>query len=233
MRLFEAIVDANHRALAGDSRAGIRPADFAESLPVVVLTCFDPRLHPLMPEVLGVAESDFIWITNAGNIITGPLSSTVRSLALACAVHGGKEIAVIGHNDCRFFHSLQHLLPDHLQLFGLKVESAAAKLNEFLSRLADERKNVIQAVKFARHSPLISKSIPVHGLMVHTETGQLDWVINGYQAAPLDFSFDLKETEPPSLIPEETAPPPATPMKTITPDFKIGGDLPPIGGGLS
>ena len=65
MRLFEAIVDANHRALAGDSRAGIRPAEFADALPVVVLTCFDPRLHPLMPEVLGVAESDFIWITNA------------------------------------------------------------------------------------------------------------------------------------------------------------------------
>ena len=233
MRLFEAIVDANHRALAGDSRAGIRPAEFADALPVVVLTCFDPRLHPLMPEVLGVAESDFIWITNAGNIITSPLSSTVRSLALACAVHGGKEIAVIGHNDCRFFHPLQHLLPDHLQFFGLNVEGAAAKLNEFLSQLVDERKNVVQAVKFARASPLISKSIPVHGLMAHTETGQLDWVINGYQAAPLEFSIDLKETQPPSTIPEAPAPRPASPKEKSFPGFKIGGDLPPIGGGLS
>ena len=41
--------------------------------------------------------------------------------------------------------------------------------------------------------------------MAHTETGQLDWVINGYQAAPLDFSFDLKETQPPSTIPEAPA----------------------------
>ncbi len=233
MRLFEAIVDANHRALAGDSRAGIRPSEFADSLPAVVLTCFDPRLHPLMPEVLGVVESDFIWITNAGNIITHPLSSTVRSLALACAVHGGKEIAIIGHNDCRFFHPLPHLLPDPLQFFGPHVESAAAKLNEFPSQLADERKNVAQAVKLARASPLISQSIPVHGLMVNTDTGQLDWVINGYQAAPLDFSFDLKESQPPSIRPEASALLPAAPKKTMPPDFKIGGDLPPIGGALS
>ena len=47
-----------------------------------------------MPEVLGLSEPDFIWVTNAGNVVTGPLSSTVRSLALACGVHDGKEIAI-------------------------------------------------------------------------------------------------------------------------------------------
>ena len=34
MQLFEAIVEANHRALAGDERAGLRPDEFAASLPV-------------------------------------------------------------------------------------------------------------------------------------------------------------------------------------------------------
>ena len=29
MRLFEAILDANHRAVAGDASAGLHPADFA------------------------------------------------------------------------------------------------------------------------------------------------------------------------------------------------------------
>ena len=28
MRLFEAIIDANHRAVAGDKEAGLHPADF-------------------------------------------------------------------------------------------------------------------------------------------------------------------------------------------------------------
>ena len=31
MRLFEAIIDANHRAVAGDRTAGLHPADFADA----------------------------------------------------------------------------------------------------------------------------------------------------------------------------------------------------------
>src|SRR4030095_16323142 len=100
MRLLEAIIDANHRAVGGDTKAGLHPAEFAHDLPLVALTCIDPRLNPLLPEVLGVPEDQFIWLRNAGNIITSPLSSTMRSLALACAVKGGKEIAIIGHTDC-------------------------------------------------------------------------------------------------------------------------------------
>jgi hypothetical protein len=34
MRLFEAIIDANHRAVAGDQNAGLHPADFADSLAI-------------------------------------------------------------------------------------------------------------------------------------------------------------------------------------------------------
>src|SRR5437899_10961194 len=100
MRLFEAIIDANHRALAGDENAGLHPADFEDELPIAALTCIDPRLNALFPNVLGLPAAQFIWLRNAGNIITGPISSMMRSLALACAVKGGKEIAIIGHHDC-------------------------------------------------------------------------------------------------------------------------------------
>ena len=33
MRLFEAIIAANHRAVAGDASAGLHPAEFADTLP--------------------------------------------------------------------------------------------------------------------------------------------------------------------------------------------------------
>ena len=95
MRLFEAIVDANHRAIAGDATAGVRVAEFESELPVIALTCVDPRLNALFPNVLGLPGEQFIWLRNAGNIITGPLSSTMRSLALACAVKGGKGDAEV------------------------------------------------------------------------------------------------------------------------------------------
>ncbi|HZL42645.1 MAG TPA: carbonic anhydrase, partial [Verrucomicrobiae bacterium] len=101
MRLFEAIIDANHRAIDGDEKAGVRVADFENELPVVALTCIDPRLNALFPNVLGLPGEQFIWLRTAGNIITSSMSSTVRSLSLACVVKGGKEIAIIGHTDCQ------------------------------------------------------------------------------------------------------------------------------------
>src|SRR2546427_8288445 len=42
---------------SSDLTAGLRPEDYADSLPVVALTCIDPRLNRLIPEVLGDRKS--------------------------------------------------------------------------------------------------------------------------------------------------------------------------------
>ena len=181
MKLFEAIVEANQRAARGES-AGLRPSEFADALPIVALTCIDPRLNPLMPEVLGIPEENFIWLRNAGNIITGPVSSTLRSLALACAVKGGKEIAVIGHTDCRVKQTSASELIDRLRALGIDRSKLPDNMQEFFGLFASERQNVIKAVDFVRNSPLIGPAIPVHGLLVDIQTGQLEWLVNGYQS---------------------------------------------------
>src|SRR2546425_2896322 len=182
MRLFEAIIDANHRALAGDANAGLHPADFADELPIIALTCIDPRLNPLMPAVLGVPEDQFIWLRNAGNIITGPLSSTMRSLALACALKGGKEIAIIGHTDCLVGKTTTTQLIDRLRELGVERHLLPDNVNEYFGTFASERQNVLKAADTVRHSPLIGPKIPVHGLLVDIETGKLEWLVNGYQS---------------------------------------------------
>jgi carbonic anhydrase len=181
MRLFEAIIEANHRALAGDQSAGLHPAEFESELPVVALTCIDVRLNPLLPEVLGVPKEQFIWLRNAGNIITGPLSSTMRSLALACVVKGGKEIAIIGHTDCQVGKTTTTELIDRFQALGVARHLLPANVNEFFGMFASERSNVIKAVDTVRHSPLIGPKIPVHGLVVDIDTGKVEWLVNGYQ----------------------------------------------------
>ena len=183
MRLFEAIVDANHRAIAGDEKAGVRVADFENELPVIALTCVDPRLNALFPNVLGLPGDQFIWLRNAGNIITGPLSSTMRSLALACAVKGGKEIAIIGHTDCQVGKTTTMQLLEKLEAVGVKRQLLPENINEFFGIFGSDRQNVIKACDFVRHSPLIGPKIPVHGLLVDIETGKLEWLVNGYQAA--------------------------------------------------
>src|ERR1039457_6737796 len=165
MRLFEAIIDANHRAVDGDNSAGLHPAEFAEDLPVIALTCIDPRLNGFFPNVLGIPAEQFIWLRNAGNIITAPLSSTMRSLALACAVKGGKEIAVIGHTDCQVAKTTTMQLLDKLKAFGVERHLLPDNINEFFGTFGSERQNVIKACDIIRQSPLIGPKIPVHGLL--------------------------------------------------------------------
>jgi carbonic anhydrase len=181
MRLFESIIDANHRAVAGDASAGLHPAEFADELPVVALTCIDPRLNAFFPNALALPAEEFIWLRNAGNIITGTLSSTLRSLALACAVKGGREIAIIGHSDCQICKTTTMALLDKLKALGVDRSRLPENINEFFGTFGSERQNIIKACDFVRNSPLIGPKIPVHGLLLDVETGKLDWVVNGYE----------------------------------------------------
>ena len=182
MRLFEAIIEANHRAVAGDREAGLHPDQFADALPIAALTCIDVRLNPLIPSVLGVPADQFIWLRNAGNIITGPTSSTMRSLALACAVKGGQEIVIIGHTDCQVCKTSTIQLLEKLKNLGIERHLLPDNVNEFFGMFGSERQNVIKACEIVRSSPIIGPKIPVHGLLVDIETGKLEWLVNGYQA---------------------------------------------------
>lgn len=226
MRLFEAILAANHRAAAGDATAGLRPGEFPDALPVVALTCIDARLNPLIPEVLGVPEEQFIWLRNAGNIITGPVSSTMRSLALACAVKGGREIAILGHTDCLVCKTSTLQMLERFRALGVERARLPENLQEFFGLFASERQNVLKAVEFVRGSPLIGPRVPVHGLLVDIQTGKLEWLVNGYQV--LDAVTSAAPA--PSVGHPVSAPPPMAeavfaefkPSETKMPEAKIG-----------
>ncbi len=181
MRLFEAIIEANHRAVAGDSEAGLHPADYADSLPIAALTCIDVRLNRLLPNVLGIPEEQFVWLRNAGNVLTGSLSSTMRSLALACAVKGAEEICIIGHTDCQVCKTTTMQLLERLKNLGIERHLLPDNVNEYFGLFASERQNVHKACDLVRHSPLIGAKVPVHGLMLDIETGKLEWLVNGYE----------------------------------------------------
>lgn len=255
MRLFEAIIDLNHRAVAGDASAGLHPADFADALPVIALTCIDPRLNAFFPNALALPAEDFIWLRNAGNIITGNLSSTMRSLALACAVKGGREIAIIGHTDCQVAKTTTTVLLDKLKDLGVDRSRLPENISDFFGTFGSERQNVIKACGFARSSPLIGAKIPVHGLMIDVETGKLDWVVNGYEALQasaqpqmpkMDFAalgavgsfkdFELGEMKFPEMkigdaaLPEKLVQPavaaPPPPKAATLPPLKLSGKMP-------
>jgi carbonic anhydrase len=203
MRLIEAMLEANHRALAGDASAGLHPDENGDELPLIALTCIDPRLNAFFPNILGIPADQFIWMRNAGNIITGPLSSTMRSLALACAVKGGKEIAVIGHTDCQVAKTTTMQLLEKFKALGVDRAHLPENLNDYFGMFATERQNVIKGCDFVRQSPLIGPNIPVHGLLTDTETGRLDWVVNGYEVlrtSPQQFTGNAPQLGGPGSL---------------------------------
>jgi carbonic anhydrase len=195
MRLLEAILESNSRAVASGSKAELVPSELADALPVVALTCIDARLNALLPEKLGVPEEKFVWLRNAGNVITAPLSSTMRSLALACAVKGGKEILILGHTDCQIAKGGAMQLLDGLARMGVERARLPENLTEYFGVFASERQNVIKACEIVRSSPLIGPKVSVHGLIIDVQTGKLECLVNGYESfatTASEFTTSLK-----------------------------------------
>jgi carbonic anhydrase len=128
-----------------------------------------------------VPEEKFIWLRNSGNIIFDPMSSMTRTLAMACAIKGGKEIAIIGHSDCLVCKTTTMQLLERFKELGVERHVLPDNVNEFFGLFGSERQNVLKACEIVRSSPLIGPKIPVHGLLVDIETGKLEWLVNGYQ----------------------------------------------------
>jgi len=182
---MEAIVAANHAAVEGrrtEAEFHLPP----DSLPLAVLTCIDPRLNKLFPGSLGLSDEQLVWLRNAGNVITSPTSSTVRSLALACFLKGAREIAVIGHTDCKLAQFGMTALLDRMQAAGISRGALPIpNLTDFFGLFSHEKPNVIKAVGYLRTSPVIPRALPVHGLLINSATGRLEWVVNGYESTGL------------------------------------------------
>jgi carbonic anhydrase len=71
-------------------------------------------------------------------------------------------------------------LTERFRALGIERHQLPENLTEFFDVFASERQNVIRAVEFVRQSPLIGPKIPVQGLLVNVQSGQLEWVVNGY-----------------------------------------------------
>jgi carbonic anhydrase len=183
MALLDAVVAWNHQAVTADGAAPLDLKPFAESLPLVALTCIDPRLNAYFPKALGLRDEQFIWLRNAGNVVTDSVSGLLRSLALACALKGGREIAIIGHTDCAVRKTGMAELTDRFRALGVPRENLPDDLVSFFGSFASERQNVIKGVENTRSSPLIGPRIPVHGLLLDVTTGRLEWVVNGYNTS--------------------------------------------------
>ena len=186
MRLLEAILSTNRDAEGRSSVSLIESEKFKESVPLVILSCIDPRLNHLLPRVVGLPELEFIWLRNAGNVVSESSAGAARSIALACAIKRGREIAIIGHTDCRVRSTTVQNLLEGFNGLGIARSNLPENLVESFGLFASERQNVINGVDVLRRSPLIGPRVPVHGLLLDVRSGRLECLVNGYDAIALN-----------------------------------------------
>ena len=82
---------------------------------------------------------------------------------------------------------------------GVNRSKLPDNLVGFFGVFASERQNVLKAVDFIRHSPIIGPKVPVHGLMVDIQSGRLERLVNGYQmldAAAAQFAEAIQAQNP-------------------------------------
>jgi len=164
---FAPLIDRN-RTFA--SRGAHRGVSFVPAHPVVVVTCFDPRVDPA--HVLGIGLGDALVLRNAGGRVR---PDTIRDIALlgAMAERSGAdaswfEVAIMHHTRC----GLQILAdPDFRKAFGAQVGCDDKHLED--QAVVDPFESVRADIELLGASPLMPEELTVTGHVYDVDTGLL------------------------------------------------------------
>lgn len=185
MSLISEMLESNRQFVARKEYESMRTDRFPNKK-LVVLTCMDTRLTELLPRAMSVQNGDVKLLKNAGAIVSHPFGSVMRSILVAVYELGAEEVVVCGHHDCgmtglscaRILDKAQHrgILPGVLSMLA----NSGIDLQKWLTGFDAVENSVRQSVDTIRNHPLLPKGVPVHGMLIHPETGKLDLLVDGY-----------------------------------------------------
>ena len=153
---------------------------------LVILTCMDTRLIELLPRAMGVRNGDVKMIKNAGAIVSHPFGSVMRSILVAIYELGAAEVAVVGHHNCGMTGLSCSRVLDKARQRGVTdavlatLAHSGIELQRWLIGFDRVEDGVRHSVDVVRNHPLLPDDVPVHGMIIHPETGQLDLLVDGY-----------------------------------------------------
>ncbi|BEV72863.1 MULTISPECIES: carbonic anhydrase [unclassified Paludibacterium] len=152
---------------------------------LLVLACMDARLVELLPKAMGLKNGDAKLIKNAGALVTHPWGSVMRSIVVAIYQLRVDEICVVAHMDCGMNAIDPEQVLDAAVSRGVStatidtLRAAGIDLDNWLQGFTNVEDSVRHTVSVIRQHPLVPHDIPVHGLVIHPETGLLKLVVDG------------------------------------------------------
>ena len=189
MSVLDALLEHNRNFVAKREYEQFKTNKFPDKN-LLVLACMDARLVELLPKAMGLKNGDAKLIKNAGALVTHPCGSVMRSIVVAIYQLRVDEICVVAHNDC----GMNAINPTEVLSSAVArgipqqtvdtLRSAGIDLDAWLKGFDNVEDSVRHTVSFIRQHPLVPKDIPVHGLVIHPETGALKLIEEGVLLPP-------------------------------------------------
>jgi carbonic anhydrase len=151
----------------------------------VIITCMDTRLIELLPASMDIKNGDVKIIKIAGAVVAHPFGSVMRSIIIAIYNLNATEVFIVGHTDCGMGSVNPGSMIEKFKAEGITdktintMEYYGLDLERWLKGFNYVNESVRNSVNLIRNHPLLPK-IPVHGLVISSNTGKLDVVEDGY-----------------------------------------------------
>lgn len=128
---------------------------------VVVLTCMDTRLDPLL--MLGLQRGEAHIVRNAGGLVT---DDALRSLSISQRLLGTREIVVVMHEGCGLFKASEDDFARQLAADGVLPTWR-------LGAFADLDATLKLSLRRLRSSPELIATSQIRGFVFDPESGSL------------------------------------------------------------
>ncbi len=179
--LLDAVLRANGARCGGDSAA---QADLPPGAHPFVISCMDPRLVGILIPALGLERDAPPQAKFAGGVVRPGDQAGVRSVLAAAVFNTATEVLVVGHTDCRMGKTSAMEVRSGLARLGVTAEAFGGEDPvAWLGGFPSEHQSVVASVAALRADPRIPPAMPVHGLLFNIESGRLEVVVRGYEAA--------------------------------------------------
>lgn len=155
---------------------------------MAILSCMDTRLTELLPKAINIKNGDAKIIKDAGATVMHPFGGVMRSILVAVYEFGAEDIFVIGHHGCGMSNLDTKSLVNKMLERGIKEETistlnnAGVDVEKWLHGFESVEESIKESVKMIKDHPLMPKQIRVHGLIMGSETGEIDIILNGDEA---------------------------------------------------
>jgi len=152
---------------------------------MVILSCMDARLTELLPKAMNIKNGDAKIIKDAGATVMHPFGGVMRSILVAVYEFGAEDVFVVGHHGCGMSNLDTKSLVNKMINRGIKEETlltlknAGINVEGWLHGFESIEESIKESVRMIKNHPLLPKDIKVHGLIMNSETGKVEIIING------------------------------------------------------